>query len=77
MSTLECGYCCQQVTIDSLDDPPELVLLPAFGHTPRRFAVFGGRSHWLIHRCDISEETETDLPASVTNPKSVETRSPA
>jgi hypothetical protein len=78
MSTLECGYCGEQITVDSLDDPPELVQLPASGRTPRRFAVFGGRSHWLIHRCDISQQTEIDLrdtPAS--DPNTVDTSAPA
>ena len=78
MRTIQCGYCGQRVEIDALDDPPRFTEEPATDHHPRRFVIQGGRSQWLLHRCDISEEAEIDLrEAAITGFETIETLTPA
>jgi len=65
MKTINCEHCGQQVDIETKDEPGDLVELPPTEHEPRRFAIFGTESHWLLHRCDI-EGVEIDLSESAT-----------
>lgn len=78
MSTIECGYCGKHVEVDPLDNPPQFVEQPADERHPRRFVILGGRSSWLLHRCDISEVAEIDVrDAAVTGLEVVKDLFPA
>lgn len=61
MSTVECPHCGRRVVIDRLDDPPRFVEHAATEGSPRKFVIYGGNSHWLLHRCEIAEDIVIDL----------------
>jgi hypothetical protein len=52
-TTFECPSCGERVTVSPLDGPVIVEQTPADDHTPRRTIVFGGHSHWVLHRCDV------------------------
>src|SRR4051812_7437705 len=77
MRTISCEYCGQPVNIEIEDEGPEMLVVAVTEHAPGRFAIYGGTSHWLLHRCDL-EPAEIDLrDATVTRFENVETITPA